>query len=136
MSPISYFTNLICSSCNKSFDPDQVQTYCSECGAPLMAEYDISGIKNAIDRDSFTHRAKGMWRWHELLPIRDSGNVITLGEGDTPLLKLNNIGREIGISNLYIKDESFNPTGSFKARGLSCAVSKAHEHGIRKFVIP
>jgi threonine synthase len=77
-----------------------------------------------------------MWRWNELLPVQDSRNIVSLGEGDTSLLDLPKIGKELGLSNLYIKDESKNPTGSFKARGLAAAVSKAKELGIKKVIIP
>ena len=77
-----------------------------------------------------------MWRWHELLPVLDPKNFVHLGEGDTALLDIPNVGRELGLSNLFVKDESSNPTGSFKARGLAAAVSKAKELGIEKVIIP
>ncbi len=77
-----------------------------------------------------------MWRWHELLPIVDPDNVVFLGEGDTALLKVPNLGGELGLANLFVKDESMNPTGSFKARGLAAAVSKARELGVKKVIIP
>jgi threonine synthase len=77
-----------------------------------------------------------MWRWHELLPVLDVENQVFLGEGDTPLLPLPRLGSELGLSNLYVKDESNNPTGSFKARGLAAAISKAKELGIEKVIIP
>src|SRR5688500_19496667 len=77
-----------------------------------------------------------MWCWHELLPVFKKENQIFLGEGDTPLLLLPNLGKELGLSNLYVKDESSNPTGSFKARGLAAAISKAKELGVEKVIIP
>ncbi len=77
-----------------------------------------------------------MWRWHELLPVVDPDNIVYLGEGDTALLRIPNVGKELGLSNLFVKDESSNPTGSFKARGLAAAVSKAKELGIKKVIIP
>src|SRR5664279_4494142 len=77
-----------------------------------------------------------MWRWHELLPVLKESNCITLGEGDTGLLPLSRLVKTLGLSQLYIKDESSNPTGSFKARGLAAAVSKAKELGIKKIIIP
>jgi threonine synthase len=77
-----------------------------------------------------------MWRWHELLPVYRIQNRVYLGEGDTPLLKLHHLGEKLGLSNLYVKDESLNPTGSFKARGLAAAVSKAKELGLNKVIIP
>jgi threonine synthase len=77
-----------------------------------------------------------MWRWAELLPVVDAGNIISLGEGDTPLLPLPRLGRQLGLPNLYLKDEGTNPTGSFKARGMSSAVSKSKELGLNKLAIP
>ena len=136
MKSLSYINDLSCSVCGKTFNADQIQTFCSDCKAPMMANYDLLSIKYALDRDSVSHRPKGMWRWAELLPVSDQENIISLGEGDTPLLRLNHLGRELQLTNLFLKEEGLNPTGSFKARGLSSAVSKAKELGIKKMVIP
>jgi threonine synthase len=81
-------------------------------------------------------RPKGMWRWHELLPVQDPENIVSLGEGDTPLLRIPRVGNELGLPNLFVKDESSNPTGSFKARGLCAAISRAKELGVKKVIIP
>jgi threonine synthase len=132
----SYLNNLTCSSCGNSFDYRQLQTYCANCKAPLMANYDLVNVKRDVDRAAISRRSKGMWRWHELLPVCDSGNVITLGEGDTPLLPIDRLAKELGLHKLFVKEEGINPTGTFKARGLSAAVSKAHELGVKKMVIP
>ncbi len=132
----TYIKNLSCSSCGKSFTAEKIQTYCEDCKAPLMVDYDLLAIKNNVDRDKFRYRTKGMWRWFELLPVYDMDNVVTLGEGDTPFLHLNQLGKKLGLPNLFLKEEGVNPTGSFKARGLSSAVSKAKELGIKKVVIP
>jgi threonine synthase len=113
-----------------------VNTYCPDCQAPLLSNYDLESVRSQVDREELSHRTKGMWRWHELLPVYDRENCVFLGEGDTALLPLPNLGKEIGLSNLYVKDESSNPTGSFKARGLSAAISKAKELGIEKVIIP
>ena len=136
MKSLSYIKDLSCPVCGKSFSADQVQTFCPDCKAPLMANYDLMSIKDVLDRNLVSHRPKGMWRWTELLPVSHQENIISLGEGDTPLLRLNHLGRELHLSNLFLKDEGLNPTGSFKARGLSSAVSKAKELGINKMVIP
>jgi threonine synthase len=136
MNNISYLKSLSCSSCGKSFNADQVQTYCSDCKAPLIANCDLISIKNTLDREGIGHRPKGMWRWFELLPVTDHENIITLGEGDTPLLRLKHFGQELGLPTLFLKDEALNPTGSFKVRGISVAVSKAKELGITKVVMP
>lgn len=122
--------------CGKSFCPDQIQTFCMDCKAPLMTNYDLISIKNELDRDSVSQRPKGMWRWAELLPVSVQENIVSLGEGDTPLLLLNHLGREQGLPNLFLKEEGLNPTGSFKARGISSAVSKAKELGVKKLVMP
>jgi threonine synthase len=136
MKSLSYIKDLSCPVCGKSFYADQVQTFCPDCIAPLMANYDLMSIRDVLDRNLVSHRPKGMWRWTELLPVSHQENIISLGEGDTPLLRLNHLGRELHLSNLFLKDEGLNPTGSFKARGLSSAVSKAKELGINKMVIP
>jgi threonine synthase len=132
----SYIKDLTCSSCRKSFTVEQIQTYCPDCTAPLLANYDLPAIKSKIDRDQFRLRFLGMWRWFELLPVCDMDNIVSLGEGDTPILRLDHLGKELGLANLFLKDEGLNPTGSFKARGLASAVSKAKELGIKQFVIP
>ena len=136
MENISYIDSLICKQCGQSYDCDQVQTFCPHCQAPLFAVYDLTSAKANLDRAELSMRPKGMWRWKEFLPVHDQSNIVTLGEGDTPLLKPRRIGQSIGLKNLFIKDESLNPTGSFKARGLSAAVSKAKELGVRKMIIP
>jgi threonine synthase len=132
----SYIKDLSCSSCGKSFSAETIQTYCPECIAPLLTNYDLSAIKNNVDRDWFRFRTKGMWRWFELLPVCELDNIVTLGEGDAPLLPLDHLGRDLNLAYLYMKEESVNPTGSFKSRGLSAAVSKAKELGINNLVIP
>lgn len=96
----------------------------------------MEAAKQRVDRDQVSRRKKGMWRWHELLPVLEEENQIFLGEGDTPLLSLPRLQKELGLVNLYVKDESSNPTGSFKARGLAAAVSKARELGMEKVIIP
>jgi threonine synthase len=133
---MSYLTHLICSSCQNKFDPDKTQTYCPDCQAPLLAIYDTEKARTILDRDEFRQRKPGMWRWQEMLPVKDPRNIITLGEGDAPLLKLSQLGDDLGLRNLYVKDESLNPTGSFKARGLAAAISKAKELGVTKVIIP
>jgi threonine synthase len=133
---MTYLTELQCSECGKLFDPGVIQTYCQDCQAPLLARYDLDKASRSLDRDAFRVRPRGMWRCHELLPVHDEQNRISLGEGDTPLMTLPRLGAELGLKHLYVKDESLNPTGSFKARGLSAAVSKAKELGVKKIIIP
>lgn len=133
---MTYLKELRCSQCGRIFDTGRLHTYCTDCQSPLLPGYDLERAREELDREEISARAAGMWRWKELLPVEDPASMITLGEGDTPLLKANRLGEDLGFSQLYIKDESLNPTGSFKARGLSAAVSKACELGVRKFIIP
>jgi threonine synthase len=114
----------------------EVHTFCPDCQSPLMANYDLNATRRHVDRDEIHRRPRGMWRWHEILPVCEPQNMISLGEGDTPLLALPGVGKTLGLTRLFVKDESGNPTGSFKARGLSAAVSKAKELGIQKVIIP
>jgi threonine synthase len=132
----SHLSHLECSGCGKQYVHDQIHTYCPLCQSPLLSIYDLKRARQNVDRDEITRRKKGMWRWHELLPVIQKENQIFLGEGDTPLLSLPRLGKELGLINLYVKDESSNPTGSFKARGLAAAISKAKELGVEKVIIP
>ncbi len=133
---MTYLSHLTCSRCNRTFDNHQIQTYCPDCQAPLFPVYDLEAARLHLDRDIFRHRPTGMWRWHELLPVQEPGNMLSLGEGDAPLLPAPRLGNNLGLQNLFVKEEGQNPTGSFKARGLATAVSKAKELGVRRFVIP
>jgi threonine synthase len=136
MNTTSYLTHLECSVCAQRFDPNQIQTFCPQCNAPLVAHYDLDSARNHLDREAVHPAQEKMWRWFPLLPVRQSTNIVSLGEGDTPTLHLPNLGPILGMPRLYLKDESSNPTGSFKARGLAAAVSKAKELGVQKVIIP
>jgi threonine synthase len=133
---ISYLTDIQCSGCGKTYSANEIHTFCPDCQSPLLVNYDLNTARKNVDRDEIPKRLKGMWRWHEFLPIRETRNMVTLGEGDAALLHLPQLGDAVGLNNLFVKDESSNPTGSFKARGLSSAVSKAKELGIKKVIIP
>ena len=132
----SYLTDLTCSDCGRSFSIDEVHTFCPDCQSTLISNYDLNSARQEVDRDKIQTRPKGMWRWHEMLPVQDLENIVSLGEGDTPLLRIPRVGNELGLSNLFVKDESSNPTGSFKARGLCAAISRAKELGVKKVIIP
>ena len=118
------------------FDATLPQTFCHTCNSPILAHYNIETIKNSLTKEKVKNRERGIWRWQELLPVLDSKQFLTLGEGDTPLLQLPRAGKAIKLANFFVKDESENATGSFKARGLVAAVSRALELGIKEFVIP
>ena len=132
----SYLSYLECSACQRQYDPAQVQTFCQECGTTLLARYDLDAVRAAVTREEISQRRDGMWRWHEVLPVNDPENILTLGEGDTALLPALRVGPQLGLERVFVKDESTNPTASFKARGLCAAVSKAKELGIEKVIIP
>ena len=133
---VSHLSHLQCSGCGQEYSHQEIHTFCPICQSPLLSVYDLPSARQHVDRDEISHRKKGMWRWSELLPVLKVENQIFLGEGDTPLLSLPHLEKELGLSHLYVKDESSNPTGSFKARGLAAAVSKAKELGIQKVIIP
>jgi threonine synthase len=132
----SFLSHLECSGCGKQYSHNEIHTFCPFCQSPLLSLYDLKRARQKADRDEISRRKKGMWRWHELLPVLNEENQIFLGEGDTPLLSLPHLEKELGLSNLLVKDESSNPTGSFKARGLAAAISKAKELGVEKVIIP
>ena len=132
----SLLDDLECSHCGSRFSSEQIQTFCPDCQSPLLARYDLKKAASLIDRDEIRRRPSGMWRWAELLPVKDPRNFVFLGEGDTTLLEVPNLEKQLRLTDLYVKDESTNPTGSFKARGLAAAVSKAKELGLEKVIIP
>jgi threonine synthase len=121
-----------------SYPADQLTTVDPLDGRPLLARYDLERArKNLSDRQrDRTAPMRGVWRWHDVLPVRDWSNVVTLGEGATPLLEASRLGHAYGIDRLLVKAESLNPTGSFKARGMTVAVSRARELGATSFVMP
>jgi threonine synthase len=133
---LSFFTHLECSApCGAGpYDPHVEQHLCS-CGAPLLARYDLDAAR-AWQKSSLTGRAANMWRYRELMPLFDGEEPITLGEGWTPLIHAERLGTDLGLSRLYVKDESLNPTNSFKARGLSAAVTRAARLGASVLSVP
>ena len=132
----SYLTHLECTWCGKDHSHNQPIRTCTDCGKVLFARYDLPSIKREVSRDVLKGRQNDMWRFYELMPLLDMDNLVTLGEGGTPLMRAKNLGAALGLENLYIKDEGLNPTGSFKARGLSAAVSKAKEVGEMRVTMP
>ncbi len=126
---------LRCTACGDIHNIDSKHRLCS-CGKVLFAEYDLEKAKETLVKSSFHKRRYDIWRMAEIMPVFDNKYRFTLGEGWTPIVKINNLGEMVGLKNLYLKDESFNPTGSFKSRGLCAAVSRAVELGINDFVIP
>ena len=133
---MSYLSHLECALCGKEYNAEELQTLCPECQRPLLARYDLETAKKEWKRDTLQGREANMWRYCEVLPVRDEKNAIKLGEGYTPILHATRLGETLGMQNLFIKDEGLNPTGSFKARGLCMAVSRALELGVKEVVIP
>src|ERR1700693_338265 len=125
-------THLECSRCRKRHPHDRLQNLC-DCGMPLLVRYDLAAAKKTLTSENLSRRATTMWRYEEVLP---GGTPVTLGEGMTPLLRCDRLSSRLGLANLYIKDEGLNPTGSFKARGLSAAVTCAKALGAKTLAIP
>ena len=132
----SYLTDLECTACGARTPANRLQTVCAVCAKALFPRYDLERARRELDRDAFAARASTIWRWRELLPVHDSANIVTLGEGGTPLLATPRLGEKLACHHLSIKDESGNPMGSFKSRGVSTAVSRARELGAKVLVIP
>jgi len=133
---LDYLSELECALCGRTYDPDRLWNLCPECARPLLCRYDLEAVGEAVDTGSLSGREPTMWRYREVLPLRDDAHKLTLGEGWTPLVHATRLGAEVGFEGLYIKDESLNPTGSFKARGLCMAVSRARELGVKAVSIP
>jgi threonine synthase len=131
---MNYLTHLECSLCNRKFTAGEIHGLCS-CGGPLLVRYHLARLRYEWPRESLWAAPNNMWRYAPLLPVADQRSIISLGEGMTPLVRARRLGPALGLESLWIKDEGLNPTGSFKARGLACAVSVAGELGIRKVTI-
>jgi threonine synthase len=128
--------HLECTGCGAKRTPDRPWRVCDACGLPLAAVHDLAHVRSRLDRDALARRPRGLWRFHEVLPISDAAEWVTLGEGDTPLLPVPRLGRELGLPRLLVKDESLNPTGSFKDRGMAVAVTMAKLLGARALAAP
>jgi threonine synthase len=127
--------HIYCSACDKQYPPAKLYNLCS-CGKPLLVAYDLEKARATLTRESLRGRICSLWRYLEVLPVQDSANIVTLGEGMTPLLRTERLAAYLGMRHLYIKDESLNPTASFKARGMAVAVSMAKELGAKRLAVP
>ena len=132
----SYFTHLECTNCGEIYPSSKPIRTCLSCSKVIYARYDLEQAKSNISRSIIKGRPPNMWRYFELLPVLDRNNIVSLGEGFTPIHKADSLGKHLGLDNLLIKDESFNPTDSFKARGMSAAVSKVKEFNIKEVTVP
>lgn len=131
--PVSHLSHFECSNCRQVVERETLPSYCENCHSPLLARY---GFLTGIDKANFHIAEQGMWRYFRLLPLSKREDIVSLGEGLTPVIPLQRLGSKLGIENLFVKDEALNPTGSFKARGLSMAVSMIKQSGKTHCVVP
>jgi len=129
-------THLECGLCGLRHEAHRLLNLCRECGKPLLVRYDLDRAKESLTKRSLPGRRADMWRYLEVMPVAQDENIVSLGEGWTPLLKAQTLAANTGVREVYIKDESQNPTQSFKARGMSAAVSMARELGVKKLAVP
>src|SRR5437763_12442741 len=129
-------THLECGACGLSHEARRLHNLCTECGKPLLVRYDLKRAAQSLTKESLSGRRADLWRYREVLPVEREANIVSLGEGWTPLLPAPRLAARVGLSELFIKDESQNPTQSFKARGMTAAISMALELGARKLAVP
>lgn len=132
----SYLTHLECTDCGETYPTDKLMTTCPACGKVLYARYDLAAAAQSMTKSSLVDRKWNLWRYHEIMPVQDPANALTLGEGGTAVLDTPRLGSSYGYERLKVKDEGRNPTGSFKSRGLAAAVSRAKELGASAVSIP
>src|SRR5215213_4469022 len=131
-----YVTHLECAACGARHEARRLHNLCTQCGKPLLVRYDLEGAARSLTRESLKGRRSDLWRYREVLPVEREENIVSLGEGLTPLVPAARLGERLGLRRLFVKDESQNPTQSFKARGMAAAVSMAKELGARKLAVP
>ena len=129
-------THLECGACGLRHEAQRLHNLCNQCGKPLLVRYDFERAASSLTKESLKQREPNLWRYREVLPVERDENIVSLGEGFTPLLRATRLGAHIGMNQLYIKDEGQNPTQSFKARGMAAAVSMAKELGVKKLAVP
>lgn len=130
-------THLECALCGLRHEPNTLQNLCVECGKPLLVRYDLAKASETLTPGSLTSRLSSLWRYREVLPVENAENIVSFGEGWTPLLSADRLAASLPVElNLLIKDEGQNPTQSFKARGMTAAISMAKELGVKKVAVP
>jgi threonine synthase len=129
-------THLECALCGLRHEAQRLLNLCVECGKPLLVRYDLDRAKESLTKESLPARRSDMWRYREVMPVQNDENIVSLGEGWTPLMPARTLAEKTGMREIYIKDESQNPTQSFKARGMAAAVSMAKELGAKKLAVP
>ena len=133
---MSFVTRLECAHCGQQYDATQIHNLCTSCQRPLWVRYDLEALKKAFSKKTLFGRPPTIWRYLEMLPIRDVTNIVSLVETITPILETKRLAAEFSVRNLFVKDESRLPTGSFKARGMALAISRAKELGITRVACP
>jgi threonine synthase len=133
---MSFVTDLECANCGQRFDAARVQNLCTACQRPLWVRYDLAALKQAFSKKALFGRPPTIWRYLEMLPVHDPRHIVSLTETITPILETKRLAAEFGVEHLYVKDESRLPTGSFKARGMAMAISKAKEFGLTRVAVP
>jgi threonine synthase len=128
-------THLECSLCNRHFESNKIHNLCP-CGGALLVRYDLDSVRRSWSRDALQAEAPTLWRYLPVLPVRNRESIVSLGEGMTPLISTKRLAAALGAEQVWVKDEGLNPTGSFKARGLTAAISMARELGIKKIAVP
>jgi threonine synthase len=134
--PNTFLTHLECTNCGLRHEWTQLQNLCTACAKPLFPRYDLEAVGRVMTKDALRTRERSLWRYREVLPLPLDVAPVSLGEGGTPLLCAQRFGERFGLTNLWIKDESVNPTQSFKARGMATAVSMAKHLGASKLAVP
>lgn len=129
-------SHLECAACGQAYEARRLLNLCEQCGKPLLVRYHLERAAETLTKESLKSRRASLWRYREVLPVERDQNIVTLDEGWTPLLRATRLGERVGLRELYIKDEGQNPTQSFKARGMTTAVSMALELGARKLAVP
>lgn len=132
---ISFITELRCSRCRNVQDSNVIQTVCTSCGGTLFSNYDIEKAKQELTKNQLSTRVASLWRYKEMLPVKYEANIVTLGEGFTPVVKIGRTGERLGFKKMYMKDDGVIPTGTFKSRGMTTAISKAREFGISRVAL-
>src|SRR5256714_2420596 len=133
---MSFVSHVECTVCGHRHDPKRTLSVCERCGQMLAVRYDLERVARAVTREALRQRSPGMYRFRELTPLDDGEAPVTLGEGGTPVFELPRLAQHLGLRTIWAKDEGQNPTGSFKARGLGMAITKARTLAARGFSIP
>jgi threonine synthase len=133
---MSFVSHVECTVCQQRHDPKRVLSVCEQCGQMLAVRYDLDRVKSSLTKEALRARPPGMYRFRELTPLDAAEEPVTLGEGGTPLFPLPRLAAHLGLRHVWGKDEGQNPTGSFKARGLGMAITRARTLGARGFIIP